>query len=101
WVAYSREVEGRCHAGDLHPVGDAAHAQEIDHDDVHRACLNHMSKRSDTVHTLAAGQRSRQRISDTRKTGIVVMHGHIFEPKQMKLLDATPHIDSLIDAPTL
>src|SRR5262245_45974602 len=100
-VAHHWQVERLCHAGNLHPVGDAAHAQEIDHDDVHRARLDHVSKRRDTVHTLSSGQWSRQRIGHTGKASIVVMHGHVFEPKQIKLLDTPSDVDSLIEAPTL
>jgi hypothetical protein len=29
------------------------------------------------------------------------MHGHVFEPKQMKFLDAPSDVDGLIDAPAL
>src|SRR5262245_25613568 len=100
-VAHHWQVERLCHAGNLHPVGDATHAQEIDHDNVHRARLDHVSERRDTIHTLSSGQWSRQRIGHTGTTGIVDMHGHVLEPKQMKLLDATSDTDRLIDGPTL
>src|SRR6267142_1810601 len=48
-VAHHGEVERLGHAGDLHPLRDAAHAQEVDHHDVDRARFQQMAEGYDAV----------------------------------------------------
>ena len=87
-VVHHRHIEGLGHTGDLHPAGDAAGTQHIDHDDIHRACFEHVTERRQPVNVFAAGNRRRQRVSDARKPRIIVMRSHVFEPEQIEFLDA-------------
>ena len=42
-----------------------------------------------------------QGISHPRQAGIIVMHGHVFEPKEMHVFDTLADIDGLIHRPAL
>jgi hypothetical protein len=45
WPADDRQVERFRHARDLHPVRDAARAQQVDHHHVDRAMLEQVAER--------------------------------------------------------
>ena len=102
-VADDRQVEGFGHAGDLHPLRDAADPHQIDHDDVDRARLDHVAEGHYPPDILAASDRRRQRGGDPRQAGIVVRRRHVFEPEQANpgVLDAAADVDRLLDAPAL
>ena len=100
-VAHHRHVEGLGHARDLHPLGDAAHAQQIDHRDVDRPVLEELAERGDAVDVLARGNGHRQRVGDRRQPRIVVVGRRIFQPEEVVRLDARPDVDGLLDPPEL
>ena len=100
-VAHHRQVEGLGHAGDLHPLRDAAHAQEIDHHDVDGAVLQQVAEGHDAVVVLAGGDRRGERVGDAGQAGIVVVGGRVLQPEEVIRLDAAPDLDGLVHAPEL
>ena len=66
-VAHHRQVEGLGHGRDLHPLGDAAHPREVDHDDVDRARFDHVAEGHDAPDIFAAGDRRPERRRDPRE----------------------------------
>ena len=66
-VRDDRQVERLRHAGDLQPLRDAAGAQQVDHDEVERARLEHVPERRDAVDVLAARDRRGELAADLRR----------------------------------
>ena len=65
-VAHDRQVEGFGHAGDLHPVGDPAHPQQVDHHDVDRARFEHVAERARCRRRIRRRRRASASASATR-----------------------------------
>ena len=106
WISGSRwlttgRLKASRHAGDFHPVRDAAHPQQIDHDDVHRARLEHVAERRDAVHVFAAGHRRGQRIGDAREPWKVIVRRHVLPPVEVDVLEPPADVDRLMHAPAL
>ena len=100
-VTHHRQVERLGHSRDLHPLRDAAHAQQVDHHDVDRAPLEQVTERDDAVVVLAGGDRRGERVGDAGQPRIVVVRGGIFQPVEMIRLDAPADLDGLIHRPEL
>jgi hypothetical protein len=77
-VADHGQVEGFRHAGNLHPLGDAARAQEVDHHDVDRPVLEHVAERHDAVVILAGGDGGDEVVGHSGQPGEIVMGHRVF-----------------------
>ena len=100
-VADDGQVEGLGHAGHLHPLGDAADADQVDHHDVDGTRLDHVAERHDAPDILAPGNRRGQRGVDPGQALVVVAGGDVLQPEQADLLGPPADIDRLLGAPAL
>src|SRR6476661_4105245 len=102
-VIHDRQIERLSHAGDLHPLRDAARAYHVDHHDVDRTRFEHVAEWYETVDVFASRNRRRQRLRNAREARVVVMGNDVLQPEETILLhtvtdrDRLPHVPALID----
>src|SRR5262245_45381961 len=96
-----RKVKSLSHTGHFHPLCDPSNPYQVDHDDIDRSCLEHMTKRSNTIVVLSCSDRRSQGVSDTGQPLVVVVRYHILEPEQMVWLNSATNVNRLVHRPEL
>ena len=85
----------------LHPLRDAAYAQQIHHHDVDGSRLQHVPERLDAVVVLACRYRRIESVRDARQPRVVLEVRRILQPEQAVLGHPAPHSDGTVHVPAL
>src|SRR5262249_38791841 len=100
-MADDLDVEGFGHGRDFEPTRDTTDAQQIDHQNVHRTQFEELAELPQSGAVLAGDHGGVECAGNACQAGVVFGCRRVLQPVQAERLEASRHLDRLVDAPEL